>query len=1142
MSGITRDDAEEYFGFNSNNVARPQPPNQATWSFDKLRNAIPKLNSRSFRFPPGGDAKYWDINTGWLLNSFDVSPFSPVSALEMTICLNPDPRDTADLTRLPFDRLYDFRAVLGGSDASALMVLNLFQKDSYQMQMIQHGLDLQLPLSLVELGNEFYINGNICPFYQPEDYAAMSNHYLDLIHNTHNFPVNVGVVFSIFTSEYAALNDDCRRISWNASLGLPDTSLLNNLRDHDAFTFHIYPRSGIKHAKPDVYDTDVAPVLASAFQIIDSFANTELKILPEAPLIDAWITEFDLREKEYMIHGTWAHGLYKVAMCLRMLEHPEIRFVFAQTMAQDGAAGALFENASGFDFEGFETPGKDIQTQTWGFTAGGLTLKIAAEAMRNSNEAIMLNFTGSPNIGGSEFDAFYGWQFNKDNDTQVVILNLSPETKNIYVSSIFPNGGAVEQISSEPLYYLTGQVFNIDSGKIYSAREYIDATINNWVDIDSTNISFSSNQYINLRPYSITRIYKTGQVHLVQSESYVCAHDALDDENPGTGSTAINVYMSGASFYELSNQPNVIYPSSISISPPASNTTYTLYGFAPDSTVLDTVNFTVNVNSQPVVTVTQLTTNCSSNTFVASGANAYNWWGTQGVSDVLNDTVTIVPSFLTGKKLKYIAMGIRASDGCTKQIQLNLDTLASFEIKSPANSLPKLQNKFFPAYAAPCLGDTLTMLTSGTAISYKWNASDGSVVDVIAPQLKVAPDKGVLYSVEGASSDGCTFTRFAWVLPQPQVVNLRDGHVFTCADTCTQIKLDIGNDCDTCGFSWQPIDSLYKNDACSQTINSSYKNSYSNVRFLSSTADTFNYTAYGIDSSLSCLEAGSVAVTIYVQDAQSITLNATDVLVFEGATDTLFASPDTLGDYTWIGCSMDQTVGDTITIHPKDTCTYTVITNNEGCCSWDSITIYTIGLEADCGGGDVCTGCTGTIKVLTTTINANPGGTFNYMWYYKNGDLLKQHLSISTPYDTIQIKVDIADTFYCKVSGTNVAGLGHTNDVIVKKSYLPPGWECASAIIYEKQNRNQQSLATLKVYPNPTTGKFMIEFNESRVGVEDVVVELRALVGNMLEQYHLQSTNGYLKKELDLQQPAGIYLISVCSKNDCITQKLIIAQ
>ena len=47
---------------------------------------------------------------------------------------------------------------------------------------------------------------------------------------------------------------------------------------------------------------------------------------------------------------------------------------------------------------------------------------------------------------------------------------------------------------------------------------------------------------------------------------------------------------------------------------------------------------------------------------------------------------------------------------------------------------------------------------------------------------------------------------------------------------------------------------------------------------------------------------------------------------------------------------------------------------------------------------------------------------------------------------------------------------------------------------------------------------------------------------NFAIKHHLPSTNGYLKKELDLQQPAGIYLITVCSNNDCITQKLMIAQ
>lgn len=313
------------------------------------------------------------------------------------------------------------------------------------------------------------------------------------------------------------------------------------------------------------------------------------------------------------------------------------------------------------------------------------------------------------------------------------------------------------------------------------------------------------------------------------------------------------------------------------------------------------------------------------------------------------------------------------------------------------------------------------------------------------------------------------------------------------------------------------------------------------MRFTSATADTFYYTAYGIDSSLSCLGAGNVPITVYVQDAKSITADAMDILVFEGAIDTLFASPDTLGDYTWIGCNRNQSVGDTITINPEDTCTYTVISNNEGCCSWDDITIYTVGLEADCAGMEVCTGCPGTVKVLTASIEGNPSGIFTYQWYKNgNGTLYPPHTGNYD--DTLHVTVGVADTFFCKVNGGSIAGIGETNEVIVKKAYLLLGWECASLIIYDKQMSKQESLATLKLYPNPSTGSFTVDFSQPGLASEQVILTVKDFMGSAYLNQTFDLSEGHLKQQIQTSLSGGIYLVSVCSVKDCSTQKLVIAR
>src|SRR6185295_2986369 len=118
---------------------------------------------------------------------------------------------------------------------------------------------------------------------------------------------------------------DCRRYSWDVSL----LSALSDyeLRDNDALIFHYYLNSDLTNdvspspyeypGKPDIMEID--KMLSKPFQIGATFRNNELRDLIDLDLMDitkdikAWVTEYNLRDKKFAVHGSWAHGLFTAA-------------------------------------------------------------------------------------------------------------------------------------------------------------------------------------------------------------------------------------------------------------------------------------------------------------------------------------------------------------------------------------------------------------------------------------------------------------------------------------------------------------------------------------------------------------------------------------------------------------------------------------------------------------------------------------------------------------------------------------------------------------------------------------------------------------------------------------------------------------
>ncbi len=77
------------------------------------------------------------------------------------------------------------------------------------------------------------------------------------------------------------------------------------------------------------------------------------------------------------------------------------------------------------------------------------------------------------------------------------------------------------------------------------------------------------------------------------------------------------------------------------------------------------------------------------------------------------------------------------------------------------------------------------------------------------------------------------------------------------------------------------------------------------------------------------------------------------------------------------------------------------------------------------------------------------------------------------------------------------------------------------------------------VYPNPSNGKFMVEFNF--LGSDNVTIRIMTTIGQRVYQRELGHVAGNQSEEIDLQnQPAGVYMIEVISNGQSSIKRMII--
>ncbi|HIA35628.1 MAG TPA: T9SS type A sorting domain-containing protein, partial [Flavobacteriales bacterium] len=81
--------------------------------------------------------------------------------------------------------------------------------------------------------------------------------------------------------------------------------------------------------------------------------------------------------------------------------------------------------------------------------------------------------------------------------------------------------------------------------------------------------------------------------------------------------------------------------------------------------------------------------------------------------------------------------------------------------------------------------------------------------------------------------------------------------------------------------------------------------------------------------------------------------------------------------------------------------------------------------------------------------------------------------------------------------------------------------------------------ATFSIYPNPNTGKFMVEMNN--LSKEDYLLEIRNIIGQLVIGETISNVSGNHFKMIDLtKKERGVYFVSITNKNSTITKKLVV--
>ncbi|MEL6495198.1 MAG: hypothetical protein AAFQ41_08735 [Cyanobacteria bacterium J06623_7] len=412
----------------------------ADWQDEKFTAAVNNLAPSLLRIPGGDVGNYWNWQRGGLIENTASLPDGLPFFLRFKA------------RKYTASKLKDFQAGLAQTNTQPIFVLNMLTSDlDSQLAMLRQAKNLGMEVKYVELGNEFYFN---IPNYKktfpnPRAYGLAAKQWATAVKQ--EFPqAQISVVGVVPAPQKPA-----RLQHWNKVMRgtvLPTV---------DAITLHIYNDHGLDklNSQTDSYpyfgESDVPTILGEPFRNWQQLRQDKnYRAIPENKQI--WITEYNLFEDIFSggsdkpiprVAGSWAHGLYNLAMSLLFLEESRIASICNHSLSEGSIFGAILNTSNSF----VNPADADMTATPMSLSATGSALSLLGKATQNMTAAAPVNFPNVPQLSGKKdfkYSAVYGWQFSNKTEQQAVIVNLSAHTIEVEMGEM--SLSSYEQISASP--------------------------------------------------------------------------------------------------------------------------------------------------------------------------------------------------------------------------------------------------------------------------------------------------------------------------------------------------------------------------------------------------------------------------------------------------------------------------------------------------------------------------------------------------------------------------------------------------------------------------------------------------------------------------------------------------------------------
>ena len=403
----------------------------APWENDSLVEIVRNLGINNFRYPAGSLGNYWDWDSGWIDREV------PDSLMIKWVY---EQGLTESNKTYTLENFAKGQKTLG---FTPVFMLNMLSKDlGHSVRNLLKAKDLGLPIKYIELGNELYFNLNfeMSVYPTPEDYGRTCQIWIDSLKS--HFP----------NAKYAIIGSYIERRERHTDW---TNRALKYCTNADAITFHKYSPAGIdgrlekkriSAGTEGVSDATTATRVSpfdnptdtqeweigllkndSTYANFLSTAENSAKYYSKinAPQgMEIWATEFNMRDDQSALRGTWANALNVSKYYDVFLNSP------VSLTNIHNVGGNLFGQFYSDENQLSHIKWKDLKPKPYTLSPGGITTSLYAQASKEMTSVTYLDFSEMPTLTddrGNSVETLAGWLFESDQTSKTDVRELRKE-------------------------------------------------------------------------------------------------------------------------------------------------------------------------------------------------------------------------------------------------------------------------------------------------------------------------------------------------------------------------------------------------------------------------------------------------------------------------------------------------------------------------------------------------------------------------------------------------------------------------------------------------------------------------------------------------------------------------------------------